>query len=1312
MPAAIIGFVAKIGVASIAATGGALAGSPFLIGAAVIVAGAAAFNFVLKKVMAIDMPEQDASRDVTARSTTEPIKIIYGEALVSGPISFLGTAGTRNRDLYHAIALAAHEVESITDVYLDGEKIQNSDINSGDAAGGDVSAGTFAPKDSTTLVRINKHLGTPTQAADTNLVSAFTAYTSAHQGKGIAYITTKFTLSDESQEVWDKHAPRDIKAVVKGRKVYDPRLEVTAGGTAGASPTNDSYIAFSDNPALCAADYMMNSVFGMAMATGKIDWASVISAADTCDVSVSIPGSTTEKRFTCNGVVYGATTHKENIDRILSSMNGQLIYSMGVFYINAGAYIAPTISLSEDDLAGPISLKTSYERNARFNTVIASYIDPDQKYKPVDTTPMFITSAVNRDAGETLKREIKLPMTNSSYMAQRISNKLIQISDQQKSLVFPCNLKGLNVKPGDRVQLTISDLSYSNKVFEVLSWAMSDMGGGSGVQLTLREDDSGSYADPDVSWYSTVSATGTIDAGFPGVPGPSALTATATIEANELNWVNPTESEQFNEIQVFASPNSSWSSAVKIAQGRMTSYRHDASTAADAITAGTQRYYWVRAARYGDTTTTDSISDRNPDNDTSTINATVGVNDPNFSDIVDNTGTPNPPGTVTLEETTTLSPDGTLLSALKVSWAAPSSTTYLANYDVQYKKTSESQIDYGLVSSAYTSTINYGSVADATTVELNYGNVSDSVPGGTVEYSSMVAYDRVATITNLDPLEEYTIRVRQVTRTGTVSDYSTATITLQGDQTAPGVPTSVTATGGFQSIILNWQNPTADDLAYVEIFESETDNVNAATLYLQSYTDNFTRTGLGVDTTRYYFLRSVDRSGNNSAFTSSVNATTSSIVMDDLAQAVQDEFAAGNAFGIEPVSTLSGVTGDHVGQIKYLTTTATLYVWTGSAWSTDLYTASSVSPGSITAASFASSIEPLSVVSSLPTVSGYTGPNVVFLTTDQKLYRLSGGAWTTSIAAADLSGTVDSANFPSTLRPVEILGALPTSDLTQGRTVLLTTNNKFYRYTGSEWTAGISATDLTDQIDLPTQVTGNLQAANIAAGSISTSKLIASEFETDTAVIGAIQTGVLTASAITTAIGTFEFVETDNIAANQITGGKIAASDVITNTAQISSGVIQSANIADATIVTADIADAQITTLKIGENQVTVPASVVVTPSLAGDGTLAVRATLTIDTDVISPLLISWTIEQGYTDTSGQGTKIRVVAESQATVSSTVYITDRTADYLRLESDFMAGSGVVQQTSAGTTTIKLYWAAEDSTTKLNRATITAIASQR
>lgn len=598
-----------------------------VVGAATVVAGAVVAKKLIDNIYAVPNLDSDSSRQATVRGTVEPQKLIYGEALVSGPISFVGVAGDENRDLYHAIVLAGHQSTAITDIHFDDKVITNAQI----AANGQVTGGTFGPQNSVTICTIRKLLGTQT-TADSVLDAAFgTINANEHIGTNLTYIVTKFTLTDESQEIWDKYLPQNIKALVKGKKIYDPRQDSTSTyydasvGVATQRANDSTTWEWSENPVWCLVDYLTDDYFGMNIDLSRIDLAKAVDAADICDSTVSIP-SGTEKRFTCNGVVFGTASHKANINKLLSSMNGMLTYTNGKFVIRAGAFeaVASGMTLNDDNLTGPAKLKTSFERNERFNTITGTFIDPSNNYKEMEFPKVQITSALTRDNNEELRSELKLSMTNSFYMAQRISHKLIQQSDLQKVLTFPTNLAGVNIAVGDRVSVTLSEFNYTNKTFVCLGWNLSESGAG-GVNLILREDDSASYADMAVGSYSTVTPSGGIAEGFFGVPDPQNLSATALVEGIELDWTNPTNMTHIIAIEVFASPDSSWSNAVKVGETLGTQFLHDASNGVDPIADGDERYYWVRARRFPTGTGTDAVSDRNPDSDTSTINATRGA---------------------------------------------------------------------------------------------------------------------------------------------------------------------------------------------------------------------------------------------------------------------------------------------------------------------------------------------------------------------------------------------------------------------------------------------------------------------------------------------------------------------------------------------------------------------------------------------------------------------------------------------------------------------------------------------------------------
>ena len=202
----------------------------FVTGALAITAGVVGMSKLME--MSIPRPDSNYARQKTVRSTTAPVKRVYGESLISGPVAFMGVGGTGNQDLWHVIALTGDKSEAITDIYLDNVIIPNADINSGNALAGGIVNGTstiFRPVDSTTLVTVYKYIGGQT-AVSQPVASEFFKWTSDHEGQGLTYIATKFSFPDNERiaEVWNKYNPQDIKALVKGMAIYDPRKDSTS----------------------------------------------------------------------------------------------------------------------------------------------------------------------------------------------------------------------------------------------------------------------------------------------------------------------------------------------------------------------------------------------------------------------------------------------------------------------------------------------------------------------------------------------------------------------------------------------------------------------------------------------------------------------------------------------------------------------------------------------------------------------------------------------------------------------------------------------------------------------------------------------------------------------------------------------------------------------------------------------------------------------------------------------------------------------------------------------------------------------------
>ena len=613
---------------ALAATG-ASTGTAIAVTAAAAVADLALSSAYSKK------QQQDAQnksakapRDVTIRSAVSPANIVYGQARVSGPIVYANTRSTPqtndNHTLWMAIALANHACDSIVSVWIDGDEVLASQID----ASGNVTSGKFGPISGNPVTNFYFRLGSdgvPTfananvtaQGAITELVNSFSDLNATdHRGRGMTYMASAFELGTRTGEgVWKDGAPRNVRAVVKGKKVYDPRKDSTNGGSGTHRLTDATTWEWSDNPALCLADYLIDDRLGMGVegiSYDDIDWSMVATAATACDATVSTPAGN-QKRFTCNGVLTTDTTYSENIKAILGSMMGSITWSGGKYRIRAGVDEAASFTFTEDDIVGDIQVQPELGRTQRFNKVRGRFIDPAQDYAETEFLPVSnATYKTTRDNGLELTSDITLPLVNNEYQAQRIAYKAINLNAQQMSAIIPVNWKGLKVAVGDRINVVVDELGWTSPGKKVIvdEWSFDP---DQGFVLKVRETSSDAFADPASGDYSTRSYGGEISFAAQPVSPPSDLSATEEEEAVVLSWSAPLRPSSYDEIIVYRSATSNWSGAAEIGRTRGTTFRHE-TTYAD----GTH-YYWIRSV---DVDGEESI--RNPNNDTTTVSGRAG----------------------------------------------------------------------------------------------------------------------------------------------------------------------------------------------------------------------------------------------------------------------------------------------------------------------------------------------------------------------------------------------------------------------------------------------------------------------------------------------------------------------------------------------------------------------------------------------------------------------------------------------------------------------------------------------------------------
>ena len=438
-----------------------------------------AINALQKKSLAkarsaaasVQAAQKGYGTNVNAVAPASDHAIIYGQHRVGGVI-FYRSVTEDQKFLHTLIALAGHEVEEITTVFadnvaltLDGNNfVTNSDFQIKDADGNTVNS----------AIRVKKHLGTNNQPADTDLVAEDSAWTAAHQAKGIAYI---YIRAEFDTSVFPQGLPT-FSALVKGKKVFDPRTSTTA---------------FSSNAALCLRDYLVSD-YGLGVEGTEINDTVFSAAANSCDENISLSAGGTEKRYTVDGSFVTSLPPDDVITDLTASMAGTIYYSQGQWGVKAGEFTSSVLTLDEDDLRSNLQVNTRHSRRDNFNTVSGMFSGPETDHQPTDFPQITSSTFVTVDGGETVVQDIPLPFTATSSRAQRIAKIALFRNREQITLSGAFGLRALQLCIGDVVSITNTRLGFSAKTFEVVDWRF---GFGSDqtleVNLTLRETSSGVY---------------------------------------------------------------------------------------------------------------------------------------------------------------------------------------------------------------------------------------------------------------------------------------------------------------------------------------------------------------------------------------------------------------------------------------------------------------------------------------------------------------------------------------------------------------------------------------------------------------------------------------------------------------------------------------------------------------------------------------------------------------------------------------------------------------------------------------------------
>jgi hypothetical protein len=488
---------------------GALAGTTFSIAAGLTLGfswaafGAALVLGAVSKAFAPKPKQAEFGAQGSLQTIRQPVaarQVIYGRRRVSGTITFLqvtaghGTVrelpdiaitdgngetigwtdggqtvepGPANAHLHMVITWAGHPCDAIEEVYFDDELVV--------PAGGGLVSGRLSQS-----LEMHHSLGGESGQPLIALEQySGGQWTNAHRQEGCC--KTYFMLI-HNPDKYPNGIP-NITAVIRGVKdIYDPRTGETG---------------WTNNAALVRAHYLTNAEIGLgADYDEEIDEDQLIAAANECDESITLADGTTEARYTINGAFTLDEAPEDVILRMDAACAGMTVHLGATWHINVGGYQAPTLTLDDDDLAGPLAIDPMISTRETCNGVRAKFVNKSDRWQPVDAPVLASDSALEEDNDEQHWRDLDLtPFVTSSGQAQRLQKIELLRTRQGLSVAAPFKLKALRARTAKTVALTIAKYGWTEKVFEVagFSFIVEGADGGRGraprlaVQLGLRE---------------------------------------------------------------------------------------------------------------------------------------------------------------------------------------------------------------------------------------------------------------------------------------------------------------------------------------------------------------------------------------------------------------------------------------------------------------------------------------------------------------------------------------------------------------------------------------------------------------------------------------------------------------------------------------------------------------------------------------------------------------------------------------------------------------------------------------------------------
>jgi len=420
---------------------------------------------------------------VNKDSNNNPIPIVYGKRQVGIIRTFVESSGTDNQYLYVAGILCeggGSGIQSIEEIYVDDKLVTFDGALTDGTLRGVSSSDTNFYKDSTSLISIQAFFGLDNQSVS-SLLDETTSWTSDHKLSGIAYLALRFKWNQDAF-----NGMPEVRVTLKGKKIYDPRLDTTKGGSGSHRQDTASTWAYSANSSLILLDYLRNTRYGKGLPNDAFEtnYDSFKTSANTCDTQVTpYTSASTINLFETNAVLDSEKKVIDNVRELLVPMRAIFNYTQGKYKIIIEGSGASQLLLTKDNVVSEVKLQGE-SKSEKYNRVIGTFSNPEKDYQS-DTVsyPPFSdahlaladrhATMLTEDNETLLEKSVDMIQITSPYQAEEICESILKRSRNNLKAEVTVTAEGLNLSIGDIVTATYETASFVAKPFRVMSLSIN-----------------------------------------------------------------------------------------------------------------------------------------------------------------------------------------------------------------------------------------------------------------------------------------------------------------------------------------------------------------------------------------------------------------------------------------------------------------------------------------------------------------------------------------------------------------------------------------------------------------------------------------------------------------------------------------------------------------------------------------------------------------------------------------------------------------------------------------------------------------------